>query len=39
MPEATVDEDDGAVFGKDDVGRAGEAAVEMEALVLCRNRC
>ena len=27
MPEATVDEDDGAVFGKDDVGLAGEAFV------------
>ena len=39
VPEAAVDEDDGAVLGEDDVGRAGEAAVEMEALVLCRNRC
>ena len=39
MPEAAVDEDDGAVLGEDDVGRAGEAAVEMEAPVLCRNKC
>ena len=27
VPEAAVDEDDGAVFGKDDVGLAGEAFV------------
>jgi hypothetical protein len=27
VPEAAVDEDDGAVLGEDDVRRAGEAAV------------
>lgn len=27
VPEAAVDEDDGAVFGQDDVGPAGELAV------------
>lgn len=31
VPEAAVDEDDGAVLGEDDVGSAGELALQAEA--------
>lgn len=39
VPEAAVDEDDGAVLGEDEVGGAGEAAVIEPVAVALVPQC